>query len=72
MRHSTAYSGARTIFNNTITLLAICIVVQTAIPSVALADDNVVAVVANLTDPPLFFADGFESGDTSAWSAAVP
>jgi hypothetical protein len=40
--------------------------------AVALADDNVVAVVANLTDPPLFFADDFESGDTSAWSAAVP
>ena len=27
-------------------------------------------VVANLTNP--LFADGFESGDASAWSAAVP
>jgi len=35
--------------------------------AVAITDDNVVAVVANATDPPSTFADGFESGDTSAW-----
>jgi hypothetical protein len=40
--------------------------------AVAIADDNVVAVVANLTDPPLLFADDFESADTSAWSTVVP
>jgi hypothetical protein len=40
--------------------------------AVTIADDNVVAVVPNLTDPLLLFADSFESGDTSAWSSAVP
>ncbi len=38
--------------------------------AVAVTDDNVVAVAENLTNP--LFADGFESGDTGAWSAVVP
>jgi len=40
--------------------------------AVAIADDNVVAVVANFTNPLFLFYDGFESGDTSAWSAVGP
>jgi hypothetical protein len=38
--------------------------------AVAIADGNVVAVLMNLTDP--VFVDGFESGDSSAWSMLAP
>jgi len=40
-------------------------------------DDGELYMVAGnrlvrITDPTIVFADGFESGSTSAWSAAVP
>jgi len=40
--------------------------------AVTIGDDDEVAVVPNLTDPLLLFADSFETGDISAWSSTVP